>query len=149
MNRSANKAVTASKSHRLLRVGELLRHSLSAILMRGDIRDPALTGTSVTVTEVKVSPDLHNATVFVMPLGGVHADEILEGFARCAGFLRGQLSKTVELRYVPKLTFEIDRTFDAVDRMEKMFKDPKVAQDLGKASLSAPQDDEDPGEAGA
>lgn len=126
-----------ARSHRLLRVGELLRHNLSEILRRGDIRDPALKINSVTVTEVRVSPDLHNATVYVMPLGGAHAEEILAGLLRSAGYLRGQVSKTVTLRYVPKLTFEIDKTFDEADRIELLLKNPKVAQDL----VHGPDDD--------
>lgn len=119
-----------TKSHRLLRVGELLRHAISELLMRGDIRDPALEGSSITVTEVRVSPDLRNGTVFVMPLGGSHTGEILEGLERCSGYIRGQMSKAVTLRYVPKLKFELDHTFDEAGRIDRLLKDPRVARDL-------------------
>jgi ribosome-binding factor A len=129
-------AAPHAKSHRLLRVGELLRHAIVEILTRGDIRDPALAGASVTVTEVRVSPDLHNATVYIMPLGGVHSPEVLAGLSRSAGYIRGQVSKAVTLRYVPKLAFEIDQTFDEADRIESLLRDPKVARDLGHDAVS-------------
>lgn len=138
-------APPATRSHRLLRVGELLRHNLSEILLRGDIRDPALKGASITVTEVRVSPDLRNATVYVMPLGGAHSDEILAALMRSAGYLRGQVSKGVTLRYVPKLAFELDKTFDEADRIETLLRDPKVARDLGHDGGEA-SGDSDPDE---
>lgn len=138
-----NKIGHPAKSHRLLRVGELLRHSLSEILARGELRDPALEDASITVTEVRVSPDLHNATAYVMPLGGEHSGEIMAALARCAGYLRGQVSKTVTLRYVPKLSFEIDQTFDAADRIEHLLRDPKVARDLGGRYMPPEDDHED------
>ena len=131
----------SAKSHRLLRVGELLRHALAEILTRGDIRDPAISEASLTVTEVRVSPDLHNATVYVMPLGGVHEAEVLAGLARSAGYLRGQVSRVVTLRYVPKFAFEIDKTFDEADRIEKLLRDPKVARDLHHDADSDLDDD--------
>lgn len=131
-----------AKSHRLLRVGELLRHTLSEILARGEIRDPALTGASVTVTEVRVSPDLRNATVYVMPLGGAHSAEILAGLLRSAGYLRGQVSRAVTLRYVPRFVFEIDKTFDEADRIELLLRDPKVARDLGHETPESGEPDE-------
>ena len=136
----------SAKSHRLLRVGELLRHTLAEILTRGDIRDPAINAVSLTVTEVRVSPDLRNATVYVMPLGGVHETEVLAGLTRSAGYLRGQVSRAVTLRYVPKFIFEIDQTFDEADRIDALLRNPKVAQDLGHDQPGAgPSGDEDEG----
>src|SRR5215470_17380060 len=95
-------------SQRQLRVGEELRHALSKILREGACRDPALAQASITVTEVRVSPDLRNATAFVMPLAGANALEILAGLKRSAAFLRALLAREVALRNTPSLAFEFD-----------------------------------------
>ena len=90
-----------------LRVGEALRHALSDVLERGNLRDPAFRNISITVTEVRASPDLKNATAFVMPLGGEAADAIVEALGRAAPFLRSAIAKQVELRHVPRLQFKV------------------------------------------
>src|SRR5690242_14767034 len=95
-------------SQRQLRVGEELRHALAQLLRPGELRDPALHDASITVTEVRVSPDLKNATAFVMPLTGAKSDEIMAGLKRSAPFLRGRLARAVELRQVPNITFAFD-----------------------------------------
>lgn len=123
----------ASDSQRQLRVGELVRHALAETLAREKIRDPALTGAHVTVSEVRMSPDLKHATCFVMPLGGAGADVVLEGLERSAAWLGGQVARRVQLRFAPRLRFQLDRSFDEADRIERLLRRPDVAQDVGKA----------------
>jgi ribosome-binding factor A len=118
-------------SQRQLRVGEELRHALAAILARAELRDPALQDVTVTVTEVRVSPDLKNATAFVMPLAGRHTPEVLAGLRRGAGFLRAQLGREVPLRYTPSLAFELDTSFDHASRINDLLHRPEVERDLG------------------
>src|ERR1700747_2878705 len=90
-------------SQRQLRVGEELRHALAQLLRPGELRDPALQEASVTVTEVRMSPDLRNATAFVMPLAGAKADEVMAGLERSAGFLKARIGRNLGLRYTPNL----------------------------------------------
>ncbi|WP_417623908.1 30S ribosome-binding factor RbfA [Paremcibacter congregatus] len=117
-------------SHRLLRVGENIRHALSEIFARGEIRDPALEGVSITVTEVRCSPDLRNATIYVMPLGGVHEEDVVQGLNRCNKYIRGQLSRMVNMKYLPKLKFSSDSSFGEADHIDQLLHSPHVAQDL-------------------
>lgn len=117
---------------RPLRVGEELRHALAEILGRGDIRDPDLADASVTVTEVRVSPDLKNATAFVLPLAGRNADAVLAALERCAPYLRGQLARLVKLRFAPRVSFRLDESFDRASRIEELLRQPKVAADLAR-----------------
>ena len=118
------------QSQRQLRVGENIRHALSVVLNRGELRDPALSGRSVTVTEVRCSPDLRNATVFVVPLGGGDEAEVLDGLQHAAPYLRGVVNGAVVLKYSPRLVFEYDRPFDEAGHIQDMLDDPKVARDL-------------------
>jgi ribosome-binding factor A len=118
-------------SQRQLRVGELLRHALSEIIGRGDIRDPALEGTAVTVLEVSVSPDLRHAVAYVMPLGGIRKDEILQALKRSRRFVRGQLAREIKLKFMPDVDFRLDTTFDYSDSVQRLLHDPRVARDLG------------------
>lgn len=127
------------QSHRLLRVGEMLRHALAEVLARGDLRDPALDGVSITVSEVRISPDLRHARVYVMPLGGTDTPGVIEGLNRSSKYLRGQISRSVRLKYFPRLFFEVDETFDKADRIEALLNDPRVRQDLDRSS-DAPSD---------
>ncbi len=117
-------------SQRQLRVGEELRHALAHLLQRGELRDPALQGVAVTVTEVRISPDLKNATAFIIPLGGGHAAEVVAALRRGAGFLRGQMARHVPLRYTPALTFELDTSFDHAGRINELLHRPEVERDL-------------------
>jgi ribosome-binding factor A len=119
-------------SNRILRVGENIRHALSEILSRGEIRDPDLEGASVTVTEVRCSPDLRNATIFAMPLGGVKEKEVIEALNRNSKFIRGQLSRLVSMKYLPKLKFTSDYSFGEADHIEALLHSSHVAQDLDK-----------------
>lgn len=117
-------------SKRQLRVGEELRHALAGILARGELHDPQLHGVSLTVTSVDVSPDLRNATAFVVPLGGGDPDTVVHALGRCAGHLRSQLARAVSLRYMPRLSFAHDASFDAAGRIESILRRPSVARDL-------------------
>jgi ribosome-binding factor A len=118
-------------SQRQLRIGEELRHILAQLLRPGELRDPALADASITVTEVRLSPDLKNATAFVMPLGGGKADDILAGLKRSAPYLKSRVAREVALRYVPSLSFALDRAFDSAAHMTELLARPEVARDLG------------------
>ena len=130
-------------TQRQLRAGELVRHALVEILREEDITDAALEGVSVTVTEVRMSPDLRHATVFVEPLGGGHASQVVEGLNRHARFLRGRLGRSIELKFTPDLKFLHDESFDEAARMSRLFEDPKVRQDLAPHPPSESWKDED------
>lgn len=118
-------------SQRQLRVGEELRHVIANIIERGDIRDPDLQGRAITVTEVRISPDLKNATVFVVPLGGGEVDGVLKGLKRAAPFLRHEIAQRVELRAVPNLSFEPDTSFDEGAKIDALLRSAEVRRDLG------------------
>jgi ribosome-binding factor A len=107
-----------------------MRHALVDVLARGDVRDPDVAGASITVTEVRVSPDLKNATAFVLPLGGKAADAVLAGLARSAPYLRGQVAKLVNLRHAPRLGFALDTSFDRAEHIDRLLRRPDVAADL-------------------
>jgi ribosome-binding factor A len=98
-------------------VGEEIRHALAAIIERGELRDPELAGVALTFTEVRMSPDIRSATVFVTPLGGDKADEIVAALERAAPYLRGRIAKLVQLRYAPDLRFRADTSFDYAERI--------------------------------
>jgi ribosome-binding factor A len=107
---------------RQLRVGEELRHALARLLERGVLRDPALVGLSITVTEVRVSPDLKSATAFVTPLGGQGGTEAVAALNRASAHLRGQVAAEVRLRHAPRLGFVLDTSFDNASRIERALK---------------------------
>lgn len=130
-------------SQRQLRVGEELRHAVAAVIERGDFRDPDLQGRAITVTEVRVSPDLRAATVFVVPLGGGEVGSILAGLKRAKAYLRHEIARAVELRTVPDLSFEADTSFDEASRIDRLLRSPEVQRDL------EPHADEDEGWADA
>lgn len=123
-------------SQRQLRAGELVRHALVEILREEDLDDPALSGAPVTITEVRVSPDLRHAICFIQPLGGENAPEVVAAMNRASKFFRGRLGRMIDLRATPELKFLHDETFDAADLMSRLFDDPKVRQDL-----DAPEED--------
>jgi ribosome-binding factor A len=129
------------QSQRQLKVGEEIRHALAYIMERGELRDPALQGRVITITEVRVSPDLRNATAFVMPLGGGEVDEVVEALRHARPFLRRMVAQAVKLRYVPDLSFQADGSFDAYGRIDALLHRPEVARDLRPH-------DEDPEEGG-
>jgi ribosome-binding factor A len=122
---------TRPVGQRQLRVGEELRHALAQLLRPGELRDPALRDASITVTEVRVSPDLRNATAFVMPLAGAQADQIMAGLKRSAVFLKGRVARMVELRQAPNIAFALDGAFDNAARIATLLARPEVERDLG------------------
>ena len=105
---------------RQLRVGEEIRHVLADMFARGDVRDAALAGRAITVSEVRMSPDLRHATCFVMPLGGEGVDEALAGLKRAAPYLRGEVARRVRLRIAPEFAFRTDRGFDRAERIRAL-----------------------------
>lgn len=120
-------------SQRQLRFGEEIRHALAWVIERGEIRDPRLAGLPVTVTEVRVSPDLRNATVFVVPLGGSgDTAALVEALGNATPFLRHRIAQSVTLKYVPRLMFKIDVSFDQANRIHDLLNEPTVARDLAR-----------------
>lgn len=133
----------SAPSQRQLRVGEELRHALVRILGREQLRDPAMQGVQTTVTEVRMSPDLRNATVFVMPFAGGDGGQIVAALNRAAGFLRAQLAHEVRLRYAPGIRFALDDSFSQAQRIDELLHDPRVVRDL--AQDGPPADESKPG----
>ncbi len=115
---------------RQLRVGELIRRTLSEVLLRGDIHDPDLNRLSITVGEVRVTTDLRVATIYVLPLGGHGKDEVLKLLARNKGELRRIIGKKVALKFTPELRFQLDETFDRMDETRRLFAQDEVRRDL-------------------
>jgi ribosome-binding factor A len=128
---------SSAPSQRQLRVGELIRRALSEVLMRGDVHDPELNAMSITVGEVRTSPDLKVATAFVLPLGGQHAEEAIAALRRNRGELRRIVGKKVALKFSPELRFSIDETFDRMDETRRL-----LAQDEVQRDVAAPDPDE-------
>lgn len=144
--RSSSRKTAAPKgpTQRQLRAGELVRHALTDILAREEFNDPDLHGKSITVTEVRASPDLKHATAFVAPLGGGDQQVVTAALNRAAGFLRGRLSREVELRYTPILRFVSDESYDEARRIDQLLASPQVRRDLHEPALR--DEDEDEGE---
>jgi len=132
MKRSGNRRGPRAPSQRQLRVGELIRHVLAEILRDGGIHDPAFDGVVITVPEVRVTPDLKVATVFVMPLGGKGGDTIVAAFERGKSFFRGEIGRRIDLRHTPDLTFRLDTSFDEADRIDALLRSPAVKRDLDR-----------------
>jgi ribosome-binding factor A len=121
-------------SQRQLRVGEEMRHILADILGRGEFHDLDLQNRAVTVTEVRVSPDLRNATAYVVPLGGDAIDLVMPALRRVTPYLRAEAGRRLQLRFVPRLTFELDLSFDQAARIEALLESPAVKRDLETSS---------------
>ena len=121
---------SSAPSQRQLKVGELIRHALAEIFTRGEIVDDVLSNYSLTVPEVRMTPDLRLATAYVMPLGGEGADEVVKHLAKHARFLRGELARRVNLRYMPEIRFRVDTSFESSRRIDELLASPKVARDL-------------------
>jgi ribosome-binding factor A len=136
MKRPTERGHAQGPTQRQLRAGELMRHSLVEILREEELSDPALEGVSVTITEVRMSPDLRHATVFVEPLGGGHAPEVVEALNRHAKFLRGRLGRSIDMKFTPALKFLHDESFNEAQRMSRLFEDPKVQQDLHRQDFT-------------
>ncbi|MFK8253581.1 30S ribosome-binding factor RbfA [Ancylobacter terrae] len=121
----------AGPSQRQLRVGELVRHALAEVLARGDVPDPALGKTLITVPEVRMSPDLKLATCYVMPLGGKDTKATLEALDANRKALRGEVGHRLELKFVPDLRFRLDTSFEEGARIDALLRSPDVQRDLG------------------
>lgn len=125
-----HQAAARAPSQRQLRVGELIRHELADMLTRGDVHDPVIEGHLITVPEVRMSPDLRLATIYVMPLGGKDEAEVVEALNRNRKFLRGEIAHRVNLKFAPDLRFRLDERFDEAERIEKLLRTPQVRRDL-------------------
>lgn len=121
------------RSVRLLRVGEQFRHILSELLARGEVHDALLTSTSVSVTEVRMSPDLRHATVFVKPLLGANEDAVLKALRTNTAFFQREAARRIKMKYAARIKFLPDESFDEGAHIEKLLSDPKVKQDLNGA----------------
>lgn len=130
MSRRQHRDQPTGGSQRQLRVGELIRHELAAMLSRGDIHDPVVEAHMITVPEVRMSPDLRLATVYVMPLGGREEQEVLDALDRNKKYVRGEIARRVNLKFAPEIRFRLDERFDEADRIEKLLRTPRVQRDL-------------------
>jgi ribosome-binding factor A len=129
--RSSNPS-RAGGSQRQLRVGELIRHTLADMLTRGEVHDPVVEGHMITVPEVRMSPDLRLATIYVMPLGGRDRSDVLAALERNKRYLRGEIGRRVNLKFAPDIRFRIDERFDEAERIEKLLRTPAVRRDLDR-----------------
>ena len=136
-------------TQRQLRVGEELRHALVQTIERAHFRDPDLMGVSITITEVRVSPDLKNATAYVTRLGGENVDSLVAALKRAGPYLRGQIAKAVKLRVVPVLSFEADLSFDYASYINSILHRPDVSRDLAPGDDAADPDENQDGGAAA
>jgi len=122
-------------TQRQLKAGELIRRALSDILRKEHLRDPVLEGVSITISEVRASPDLKHAIVYAAPLGGqqngVETEKVLAALQRCGSFLRGRLGREMEMKSTPRLRFMKDESFETAEAMSRLLQDPRVQQDLG------------------
>jgi ribosome-binding factor A len=130
MPRHHHRDHSSSPSQRQLRVGELIRHALAEMLSRGDIHDPVIEGHMITVPEVRMSPDLRLATIYVMPLGGKDEQEVVAALERNKKFLRGEIAHRVNLKFAPEIRFRVDERFGEAERIEKILRTPEVRRDL-------------------
>jgi ribosome-binding factor A len=130
MTRRQHRDQPAGVSQRQLRVGELIRHELADLLARGEVHDPVIEGHMITVPEVRVSADLRLATIYVMPLGGRDAKDVIDALERNSRYVRGEIARRVNLKFAPEIRFRIDERFDEAERIEKLLRTPAVQRDL-------------------
>jgi ribosome-binding factor A len=131
--RSKSKPETGkTPTQRGLRAGELVRHAMAEILARGEVHDPVLEGHLITVPEVRMSPDLRLASIYVMPLGGRDTADVLAALDRNKKYLRGEIARRVNLKFAPDIRFHIDERFAEAERIEKLLRTPAVQRDLHK-----------------
>lgn len=124
------RATSTEPSVRMLRMGEQVRHALAEVLQRGDVHDPALSAATISVTEVRMSPDLRHAMVFVKPLLGGNEKEILTALRKNVRYLRGEVSKRVQQKFACDLKFKVDESFDEGSHIDSLLRSDHVAQDL-------------------
>jgi ribosome-binding factor A len=122
---------SAGGSQRQLRVGELIRHELAAMLSRGDVHDPVIEAHMITIPEVHMSPDLRLATIYVMPLGGRDEQAVIAALDRNKRYVRGEIARRVNLKFAPDIRFRLDERFDEAERIAKLLQTPEVKRDLG------------------
>jgi ribosome-binding factor A len=134
MPRHHSKSSAAGGSQRQLRVGETVRHAVADILVDGSVHDRDLEGHIITVPEVRMSPDLKLATIYVMPLGGRDTEIVIAALERNKKFLRGEVARRVDLKFAPDLRFRVDDRFDEAERIEKLLRTPAVQKDLASDS---------------
>jgi ribosome-binding factor A len=134
---------TTGPTQRQLRVGEMLRHALSDVLRRGDLRDPDLAGVSVTITQVKPSADMRYATIFCEPLGGKNAKTVIAALNRHKGYLRGEMGRLITLKFTPELRFLEDESFAEAQKIESLLKSSRVARDLRAPKAPDVPDEDD------
>jgi ribosome-binding factor A len=130
MPRHHQKTSAPGGSQRQLRVGEIVRHAVADLLAQDAVHDPELEGHIITVPEVRMSPDLKLATIYVMPLGGKDTEKVIAALARNKKFLRGEVAHRVNLKFAPDLRFRVDDRFDEAERIEKLLRTPAVQRDL-------------------
>jgi ribosome-binding factor A len=124
-----------------LRVGELVRHALAELLTRGAVHDPVIEGHLITVPEVRMSPDLRLATIYVMPLGGRDAGDVVAALERNKRYLRGEIARRVNLKFAPDIRFALDERFDSAERIERLLRTPEVRRDLERTRRGGGTDD--------
>jgi len=117
-------------SQRQLRVGELVRHAFAEMLARGDVHDPVIEGHLITVPEVKMSPDLRLATIYVMPMGGRDANAVVAAFDKHKKYLRSEIAHRINLKFAPDIRFRVDERFDEAERIDRLLRSPEVKRDL-------------------
>ena len=142
MTRHHQREHSAGGSQRQLRVGELIRHEFAEILSRGDIHDPVVEAHMITVPEVRMSPDLRLATIYVMPLGGRDATDVVAALERNKRYIRGEIARRVNLKFAPEIRFRVDEQFDEAERIEKLLRTPVVQRDLKSEKESSDEKDE-------
>ena len=119
------------QSVRVLKVGERVRHILSELLARGEVHDDVVSAANISVSEVRMTPDLRHATAYIKPLLGAGEDEVVHALRQNTAFLQREVAKRLGLKFAPKLRFRKDESFAEADRIEALLRDPKVARDLG------------------
>jgi ribosome-binding factor A len=134
--RKKHREGTSEPSQRALRVGELVRHAMADMLTRGGVHDPVIEGHIITVPEVRMTPDLRLATIYVMPLAGRDLDQVLAALDRNKKYLRGEIARHVNLKFAPEIRFRIDERFAEAERIEKLLRTPEVRRDLDKPGES-------------
>ncbi len=130
MTKKAFKSPTKGPTQRMLRVGEMVRHKLSELLVRGEIHDDVLAAHVITISEVRMSPDLRMASAYIMPLGGKGTDAVLAALNRNRKYIRGEIAQSLDLRSAPDVRFLFDQTFDEVSRIDALLHSERVRRDV-------------------
>jgi ribosome-binding factor A len=129
-NKKTHRDQSPSGSQRQLRVGELVRHEIADMLTRGEVHDPVIEGHLITIPEVRMSPDLKLATVYVMPMGGRDATEVVAAFEKHKKYVRTEIAHRINLKFAPDIRFRRDDRFAEAERIDKLLRSPEVARDL-------------------